>query len=109
MHQVEETLSRHPVPGMIVSLLSGFIAKLKMLEVPVTDPSVRRIIVDWSSDIGIVVGLLIGCLTLAIQLRKFYKEVIVDGKKRKRTSKVKRDSKSLVQPDAQQPSGEGEK
>lgn len=93
MQQIEETLSRNSVMGGIIAILSSTIAQIKSLEVVQSPPTIRQVALDYASEMGVYVGLLIGCLTLAIQSKKFYKEFIIDARrKQKRAKSIKTDS-----------------
>lgn len=81
MHQIEQALTKNSWTGAGVSILSSVLAKTSLI----ADPSVsnfRENVISYASDIGIVVGLLIGCLTLVLKAKEFYKEFIYATKKR---------------------------
>lgn len=84
MHQIEHALTKNSFAGMGVSFLSSVMAKMHVLAIPVSAPSSwRDTLISLISDTGIVVGLLIGCLTLVLKAKEFYKEFIHAAKKRR--------------------------
>lgn len=79
MHQIEQALTKNSWTGAGVSILSSVLAKTSLLAAPVT--GWKDNVISLASDVGIIVGLLIGCLTLVLKAKEFYKEFIYAGKK----------------------------
>lgn len=81
MHQIEQALTKNSWTGAGVSILSSVLAKTSLMA---AEPVIgwRDNVISLASDVGIIVGLLIGCLTLVLKAKEFYKEFIYAGKKR---------------------------
>lgn len=83
MHQIEQALTKNSWTGAGVSILSSVLAKTSLLADPVVKMTFRENMISWASDIGILVGLLIGCLTLVLKAKEFYKEFIINAAKKR--------------------------
>lgn len=98
MNHIEETLSKNSVAGVLLSFFSSALAQIKLLsaEVVTSAPTFGAWLVDMASYGGIIIGLLTGCLTLAINLKKFIKEFFPDDTKRKRAPRKRSSSKATT-------------
>lgn len=76
---IGDTISRHSVLGMVITFVSAFAAKAQEIAM-VT--GVRETVVSLAADMGIIVGFLIGLLTLAIKSKDFYKKYFKDDKEK---------------------------
>lgn len=71
---IGDTLSKHSLLGMAITFLSAFAAQAQ--EIAMT--GVRQSVVSLAADMGIIIGFLIGLLTLAIKSKDFYKKYFKD-------------------------------
>lgn len=75
---IEQAISKHPLMGMALSVVSSIGAQIQE---PGTMEYGRQYVVQLAADLGIIVALFIGLLTLAIKIKDFYKKYFLDRDK----------------------------
>lgn len=78
---IGDAISRNSFLGMVITFISAFAAKAQ--EIAMIGGGGREAIVSLAADMGIIVGFLIGLLTLAIKSKDFYKKYFKDDEDKK--------------------------